>query len=598
MKLSRSLFPATLVVAMIFVLCCRKSDHTEPDNNNNNPKPIEYVTASISGRVTDEANLPVSGAIVKAGTGTASTDINGSFRITNISLDKNAGFVKVEKDGFFQGSRTIVVNGGVVNYVSVQLIKKVISGTVSGNSGGNVTVSTGGSINFTGNSFVNTGNGTAYTGTVSVSAFFINPAATNFSEIMPGTLRGITTANQETGLQSYGMMAVELSGAAGEKLQLASGKTATITFPIPAALQEKAPATIPLWSLNDTTGLWKEEGTATKQGNNYIGTVSHFSFWNCDHPYPVVDFKAVIKDKNGNALYPAKVVLKTIGDSSISADGYTDTTGSVSGKIPTGKTLQLSVYNSCNTVVHTQNIGPFSTAADLGTVTVNNTGPVQLIVTGTVINCSAASVTNGFVDINIDNNHHRALVTNGNFSSTISRCSNSPVTAIITAYDISKNQVGPATNLSVTSGTINAGQLSACGNDISEYVNYIINGVNYNFVRPADSMNILKVDPQFYGENVYNIWCNANDYPVNNGIGSLYFHAPSTGTFPIIYIQVHEGTSNRYGSKAKDSTKINITEFGPPGGYIGGNLSGNVYLLADTTKPPSKVNVIFRLKRP
>src|ERR1044072_6316205 len=96
----------SILAAIIVVISCKKSDHPSDDNSN---KPIEYVSATISGRVLDNNKQPVNGAVVKAGSQTATTDLNGNFRITNVSLDKNAGFIKVEKDGFFQGSRTIVV---------------------------------------------------------------------------------------------------------------------------------------------------------------------------------------------------------------------------------------------------------------------------------------------------------------------------------------------------------------------------------------------------------------------------------------------------------------------------------------------------------
>ncbi|HUP10993.1 MAG TPA: carboxypeptidase-like regulatory domain-containing protein, partial [Niastella sp.] len=324
----------SILAAIIVIISCKKSDHKSDDNPN---KPVEYVSATISGRILDNNKQPVNGAIVKAGSLTATTDINGNFRITNVTLDKNAGFIRVEKDGFYQGSRTIMVNANVVNYVSVELIKKTVSGTVSASSGGNIAVEGGGNIVFSGNSFVNTAGNSAYSGTVSVSTFFLNPTASNFNEIMPGALRGITAANEETGLQSFGMMAIELTGAGGEKLQLAAGKTATLTFPIPAELLKDAPNTIPLWSFNDTTGLWKEEGSATKQGNNYVGTVSHFSFWNCDYPYSVVNFKALVKDQNGNIFANGRVVMGVTTDKYTSySTGITDSTGWVGGLIPKG----------------------------------------------------------------------------------------------------------------------------------------------------------------------------------------------------------------------------------------------------------------------
>ena len=582
----RSIFRISLITvlaAIIVIISCQKSDH-KPDDNSNK---VEYVSATISGRILDNNKQPVNGAVVKAGSQTATTDINGNFRITNVTLDKNAGFIKVEKDGFFQGSRTIVVNANVVNYISIELIKRTVSGTVSGSGGGNITVQGGGSIVFSSNSFVNTAGNSAYTGTVSVSTFLINPTASNFTEIMPGTLRGITTGNEETGLQSFGMMAVELTGASGEKLQLAAGKTATLTFPIPASLQAQAPNTIPLWSFNDTTGLWKEEGTATKQGTNYVGTVSHFSFWNCDYPYGLVDFKAVIKDQNGNGLYPAQVVLKTTSDTTSSYGyGYTDTTGYVGGKIPSGKTLQLKVTNKCGIVIYTQNIGPFSATADLGTITINNTGTTSVTVSGTVINCNAAAVSNGFVDISIDSIHNRALVTNGSFNLTISRCSSAPVTAVITAYDLGANQSGTPTNVSVTSATVNAGQLSACGNSLTQYLNYTLNGATGSFVPPADSIST--------GVNGSSVTVGASRRS-GNTYEQVYvsFNATTTGTVPVNYLYIY--SNQKMYVQPATGLSLNVTEFGAAGGYISANFTGN---LKDSTSGGTVPgSLTFRVKR-
>ena len=575
-----------LITAILITISCQKSINDGPDNPGN--KPIEYVTATITGRILDESGQPVSAAAVKAGSAATTTDINGSFRITNVSLDKNAGFIKVEKDGFFQGSRTIIVNAGVVNYISLQLIKKTVAGTVSGSSGGNITVPTGGSINFGGNSFVNTGTNSTYTGTVSVSAFFINPAASNFNEIMPGTLRGINTSNQETGLQSFGMMAVELTGAGGEKLQLASGKTATLTFPIPAALQASAPATIPLWSFNDTTGLWKEEGSATKQGANYVGTVSHFSFWNCDYPYSGVDFKAIIKDQNGNPLYPVQVAMKITSDTVSSYGyGYTDETGLVSGKIPSGKTFELKILNKCGAVLYTQNVGPFNSTADLGTIILTVPAYTQVTVSGSVVNCNGVAVTNGFVDVNIDSFHTRAVVTNGSFSVAFSRCNNTQTTAYVTAYDMSTSQIGSASAITITSGTVNAGTLSACGTTVAEFLNYTLNSTNYSFVPPADS---LAMDGSV--SNGYTVWATRKTGGGNSRDQVyLWFNASGTGTVSLNYVVINLNTSQYVGQSA-----VNITEFGTPGNYISGNFSA---VLKDTLNSANTapVTLSFRVKR-
>ena len=580
----------TVLAAIIVIISCQKSDH-KSDNNTN--KPVEYVSATISGRILDNNKQPVNGAVVKAGSQTATTDINGNFRITNVSLNKNAGFIKVEKDGFFEGSRTIVVNANAVNYVSVELIKRTISGTVSGSSGGNITVQGGGNIVFTGNSFVNKAGNSAYTGTVSVSTFLLNPTASNFTEIMPGTLRGITTGNEETGLQSFGMMAVELTGAGGEKLQLGAGKTATLTFPIPTALLAQAPATIPLWSFNDTTGLWKEEGIATKQGNNYVGTVSHFSFWNCDIPYNVIDFKTTIKDQNGNGVYPALVTLKTTSDTVTSYGyGYTDTTGFVGGKIPKGKTLQLKVWNKCNEVIYTKEIGPFSADADLGTITITIGASTQYTFSGTVVNCTFAAVTNGLVDISIDSMHYRTAVNNGSFSATVARCNNEPTTAVLTAYDLSTNQSGPATNVAVNSTTVNAGQINGCGTPLERYLLYTLDGNSVSFASAADSVS------------KYGVGTNDSPWAVSawykNGSNtesvSIRFAATGLGTVPLstAYITYKSRVYVR-----QSTINLNITEFVknpyPYGTSISGNFTG---MFRDSLNPSVivPVTLTFRSK--
>jgi hypothetical protein len=587
-------FTVLLAATFVITFSCQKPTHGEPDpdpvtpNNPNTPNPpvIEYVTAGISGRVVDDANKPVNAAAVKVGAATATTDINGNFTISTVSLNKNAGLVKVEKDGFFLGSRTIVVNAGVTNNVTIQLIPKKVAGTVN-TGGGNVTVPNGGTIAFTGNSFTNTGNNSAYTGTVSVSAFFINPEASNFQQIMPGALRGINASNQETGLQSFGMMAVELNGASGEKLQLAAGKTATITFPIPASLLSQAPATIPLWSFNDSTGLWKEEGTATKQGNNYVGTVSHFSFWNCDYPYGVVDFKAIIKDQAGNPVYPAQVVLKVSTDTLNSYGyGYTDNTGFVGGKIPINKTLQMNVYNKCNILLYSKPIGPFTTTADLGTVTIPNSSTSQLVISGSVKNCNTAAVTNGYVDVLLDSVHNRVLVkSDGTFSITITRCNNTSATATLTAYDLATSQSGTSTSLTVSTGTANAGSLSACGINIAEFANYTMNSVSYNFSKPADSINLYK-------QGSYALWVTHKNSNVTDE-SYINFSATGTGTGQLTSAQVK--ANNKYWYLSNPGT-LNITEFGAIGsGYIAGNFSTK---MVDTaTNQTTQIDYTFRVKR-
>ncbi|WEK34503.1 MAG: carboxypeptidase-like regulatory domain-containing protein [Candidatus Pseudobacter hemicellulosilyticus] len=590
MKNSRLLIHVSLLAFILF-LGCNKTDSP----SNSKPYTPEYVTATLSGRVTDNSKEPVSGAIVKAGTATATTDINGSFTLSNVQVDKNAAFVKVEKEGFFLGTKTIVASTGNNNAVVIQLIPKTVAGTITATSGGTVTVpEKGGSIAFEANSIINPNGNAAYSGAVEVSAFFINPEATDFNEIMPGTLRGITTNNEETGLQSFGMMAVELTGSAGEKLQLAPGKKATLHFPIPAGLQGEAPASIPLWSLDETTGLWKEEGEATKQGTEYIGTVGHFSFWNCDAPFPIIDFTATIKDANGNGLNAVEVVIEVPAGSgtagSTSASSYTNAEGLIFGKIPANKTLQLKIYNKCRTLLHSQNIGPFSRNTELGAIAVNYNSS-QVTISGAVVNCKQESVANGFVSIKLEDIFYNVPVTNGKFSTTITRCNSTETTAAITAFDLEKQVSGTASNLTISGSTADAGQLYACGVAAEMFIRYTVEGVDYSFAPPKDTFMV-------YEGNSTNNFVAITAKPEGRAIEQfiiIFKRGAELGPTKLYVIDLYNDDNSIHYTKSQNDTEVNITEFDDASGFIAGNFSAILRDSAGTQTYPITGN--FRVKR-
>lgn len=358
---------ALIIFVMIFFGCKKTTDKIVSPS----PPVDTTVTASVAGRVTDLNDVPISNASVAAGTSTTTTDVNGQFTIKNAKLNADAGLVIITKPGYFEGSRTFLVSTNTVNNVSIQLIPKTVSGTFDAASGGTINVSGGGSVNFGGNNVINASNGAVYTGTVSVYTFYLNPADANFSKYMPGDLRGLNARGQQNILQSFGMMLAELNDAAGNKLQIAAGKTSTITIPIPSAMQANAPASIPLWYFNDTSGIWKQQGSATKQGNNYVGTVAHFSFWTPGQLGQSVKFSATFTMDTSGIAYANKLVTISRPDLT-TTNGYTDSTGTVSGLVPANELLTMKVFNDCGENVYSHNIGPFSGDTVFGNISVEN----------------------------------------------------------------------------------------------------------------------------------------------------------------------------------------------------------------------------------
>ena len=578
MKSVHLIMTASIACYLVFSSCHKegRSPGTE------NPPPDKMVTAGLQGRVLDENGLPVKDATVTSGTAVTTTDVDGVFRFGSIQIAERFGFVKVVKTGYFTGSRTIVSNANAMNFVRIDLIPKVSAGSFSAVSGGNVPLPSGGSVSFATNTIVNATSKAAYTGTVHVYAAYLDPTDENIGKHMPGDLRGIDKSNKETGLQSFGMMAVELEGDGGEKLQIASGIATsgkpTLTMPIPAALQAGAPSSIPLWHFNDSTGKWMEEGTATRSGNNYIGQVGHFSFWNCDAPCAIINFQVHLKDQNGNPV--AYGNLEFASETAGTRFGQTDSAGYAQGWIVKGQTIALTVKDDCGNVLYTKSIAPATADIDLGTISVTLSKSL-LTLTGTAVDCSRSLVADGFVNALVDGLIYRGSVANGHFTLPVHRCSILDTDIKLAAGDLSSLQLGEERTVSLSSGNQDVGELTACGKSFDQYVRYTINGISHYITSPSDPLAVYQIDGGFQI---------ALDDGNSDPACFIQFNALNAGDFPVASLELGTGNNVFYhsstttgGAKSVNGT---ITRFGETKGYIEGNFSGTVVLVGTLKSYP------------
>ncbi len=553
------------------------------------------VMAGVRGTVIDEKGQPVQGATVTSGANTTTTDKYGVFRFTNINLSKANGYVKVVKAGYFLGAKTFVTTAGRIHNIRIQLIPKTNTGTFDASTGGTVSLGTGGKLLMPATAVTDAG-GVAYAGMVNVAMAWINPTASNLPEIIPGDLRGITTGGEERGLETYGMLGVELTTPGGQPLKIASGKKAELTFPIPAALGAAAPATIDLWHFDEIKGRWIQEGTATKSGSNYVAQVSHFSFWNCDAPFPLIDLcMTVVNAANNLPIVNAPVRIKRSNGSY--GYGWTDSLGNLCGKVPKSEALVLEIMDQCANVAYSQNIGPYSANTSLGTVSVNLAANTQLIITGTIVNCGNTNVTNGVAVIYTGGTYSYSVpVTNGTFSHTIIRCNNSSLTFSVIGIDYATNQQSGLVGGTGTTGTANLGTIQACGTSSLQYAEYLIEGVPYSFSSPPDQFN--------QGDSIaawgsYNNKTTFSGFKGSGGIAigsfNLYFYNDQApGTYPIIQGIMQYTASAQALSFVGPGPVVNITAFGAsPGGFIKGNFS-EMMIVSGT---PKLVNCNFRIRR-
>jgi hypothetical protein len=598
MKKNTLLLSATTVctLCLIFILAtgCKKNT-TDPAPPTNPPPPTNIddvtVSANIRGIVVDNSNLPVPGATVTSGTQTTTTDHLGQFHFKNITLSKNNGYVKVSKAGYFHGSRSFFTTAGRTHMVRIQMIPKTTAGSFVAASGGTINLSGGAKLVMPADAITDT-SGTPYTGTVNVAMTWIDPTSTSLPYIMPGDLRGITTTGEERGLQTFGMLGVELTGGA-QPLKLAANKTAELSFPIPASLGASAPATIDLWYFDEAAGRWKQEGTATKSGSYYIANVKHFSFWNCDVPFPLVEVCMTIVGPNAAPLNNVLVRIKRPDGSY--AYARTDSAGNLCGKVPKNEALVLEVVDACNNVMGSQSIGPFSSNTNLGTITTTLTPATgQVVITGTVKNCTGGDVMDGVVVLYVTGgNTYTAAIDSGKFSLTLLFCT-APVNYSITATDFMTLQESFPVSGTTGGGIANLGILQACGTSVPYFVQTIVDGIPATYTDPGAF--VIAADNAPVAPWLYKTRASAQTPVVGHGMSVIFSHNGTPGTYPINSCTVFRPLPilDAYQITTPNPT-VTLTEFGPPQtGTVAGSYSLQMIFWGNVTR---NVSCTFRVRR-
>ena len=400
--------------------------------------------------------------------------------------------------------------------------------------------------------------------------------------------------NNRVTLASYGMMAVELETSTGSHLQIAPGKTATLTTPIPSSILSSAPATISLWYVDEATGIWKEEGTAVRNGSNYVGEVKHFSFWNCDYGLPSVTLSATLKNSHGSPIVHAQVRITRPGANSwIQAYGFTDSLGKVSGLVPSNENLVLDVLDPCMNSVYTQNISPLSQNTDLGVITVTNTGSSIITVEGRLLNCTGVPVSNGYAIINFNNTVRYANVNStGHFAVTFVTCTSSPTNCDVIGVDQAGQQQGNSVMVPISSPVTNAGDITACGISASQFINYTLNGTDYSLTS-AMTDSIMAFTFQ-QGAVPYTTIISGYHIATNNLIDFRFkSNSQVAGVYPIDRLYLHN--YQRIGLIAPFN--VTVTSFPTnAGGFYEGSFSGQFRDSANLV-PLHTINGTFRIRR-
>lgn len=335
-------FMALLMMLMTFASCSKLQDllneGDDDDDDDGGINPPELVEGrmediALSGIVRDASGTPIEGVSIVSGSSAATTNTDGFFefdQIQVVSVPNDRSVVRFSKAGYFDVVRSMDADDDAADGASWEVVmcrkeNNDFTSIKTYSSSSDQTLQAGEmKIDMPQDGYKVDGTGAGYTGKVKSEMVYLDPNNERFSEMMPGgDLAAVRSDNSSVQLVSYGMTDLNMYAENGDKLQLKDGSKAKLTFPIPAGMGENPPASIPLWSFNEKTGLWEEEGSAALQGNVYVGEVAHFSWVNLDYPEKQGTVYGYVKDDTGKVLPGVRLSIgQLLAPTVTNSDGY------------------------------------------------------------------------------------------------------------------------------------------------------------------------------------------------------------------------------------------------------------------------------------
>lgn len=352
-------FMALLMMLMTFASCSKiqdllneGDDDGDDDGGINPPELVEgrMEDIALSGIVRDASGTPIEGVSIVSGSSAATTNTDGFFefdQIQVVSVPNDRSVVRFSKEGYFDVVRSMDADDDAADGASWEVVmcrkeNNDFTSIKTYSSSSDQTLQAGEmKIDMPQDGYKVDGTGAGYAGKVKSEMVYLDPDNERFSEMMPGgDLAAVRSDNSSAQLVSYGMTDLNMYAENGDKLQLKEGSKAKLTFPIPAGMGENPPASIPLWSFNEKTGLWEEEGSAALQGNVYVGEVAHFSWVNLDYPEKQGTVYGYVKDDTGKVLPGVRLSIGQLLASTVTkSDGY------YSHEVPANTDFSITVKN-------------------------------------------------------------------------------------------------------------------------------------------------------------------------------------------------------------------------------------------------------------
>lgn len=541
-----------MILAVLCLFSCREESTSEmtdtiPIGLDTNYQQLVY------GQVLTTSGDPISNVLVTVKDQNYITDDYGRFKFDEVYAGNKGTQISATKEGFLYGGYRLYAGETGNSHVEIVLMDAKDLGDIPASVGGTINVTDKSSVTFPSDAF--TLNGVSYSGNVNVLGNWIDPTADEMLRVIPGDLTGIDIESQRVVLTSFGMIGIELRTDSGEELQIADDKMVELIYEVPDAILGDAPATIPLWSFDEQNGLWIEEESATLVGNQYVGLVSHFTWWNTDIPNSIVEFCiTIINEETGQPMANQEIKINNLSGYGC-AWGITNERGIICGVLPENSQFEVIVLlsdSNCPEGNPVYNIGPYTIddAIVNEVITVNyGNDVISNFISGTITDCITGNpVTDATVLFDAANISVVSYTDdNGYYNQEIITCSNIS-TLEITAVDFVSQVTGEATLNNLSGGTYVA-DIALCDDFVD--AEWLLNTAS-GFVMVTDV--VCKVKPF---ETIITSSTGAADL--------LGFDCTTVGTCDARYVGTFGTISD---------LEVEISDFGNVGQAVRGSFSG------------------------
>ena len=510
--------------------------------------PYTIYEVDVRGLISKPDGEPITEAELDFAGDKKFSDELGYFIFEGVGADTRNAILNITAEGFLPVTRLITVLSPNTIHLNITLTPIPDTESFDAEDGLVAVVSDEAQISFYPNGIIK--DGAPFSGNVNLKSYHLAKDDDQLYERLPGDLIGIDQQQDLKILETYGMLYATLEDDEGNQLQPDPGLTAQLSIDIPTAYQARAPSEIPLWYFDEERGLWIEEGKAIKQGNTYVGTVTHFSWWNIDIPLGnLVTICLQASDvSTGEVLKNSDILFSSEGiEFGVQT---TNDDGKLCVSLPANRVITLQLGTTCQYVSSTD-IGPFDEARDDVQVELGTNEAGSVTINGDFSDCAGQPLSVDIVTVTRDGRRSAIDVTRDESFSYSVVCPRDKESITFLAFDKTSG------NSVVKDFVVDADQLTSqfdltvCGNAAQNILVGNINGEEVILLIESVKLNpnetILILDNRCY----------------------LSFLGNSTGNFEGGYFCVGGGPSA--------NVDVTITSFGDQieGEFTGDNSSGS-----------------------